>query len=50
MSRKFATWIMTLLFLVLLGLTGWIIWAVNKVDEARKAGHSAVQRPADAKP
>jgi hypothetical protein len=31
-----ARWVMTILFLVLIGLTLWIVWAMNKL-EARKA-------------
>ena len=46
MPGKFSTWLMTLLVLILLGLTIWIVWAVQKVEGVKKPGHSSLQRPA----
>jgi hypothetical protein len=44
MKRKFSTWLMTLLFLVLIGLTIWIVWAVQKVERVKRPDHSASPR------
>ena len=30
-------WVLTLLFLTLVGLTAWIVWAMGKLEEKREA-------------
>lgn len=36
MPGKFSTWLLTILFLIFLGLTAWIVWAVNKIERHPK--------------
>jgi lipopolysaccharide export system protein LptC len=38
-------WLLTILFLALLFLTGWILWAVNKLEERRAVHHQAPATP-----
>lgn len=34
-------WVLTILFLTLLGLTFWIVWAMDKLDKVREAKKKA---------
>jgi hypothetical protein len=38
-------WIMTVLFLLLVGLTLWIVWAMDKLEAHRAAHHGAAPVP-----
>ncbi len=42
MKGKYTTWIMLLLLLALLGLTAWMFWAIQKIEEQRKSGRQAL--------
>lgn len=40
------TWIMWLLLAALVALAGWIFWAVDKVEDAKREGKKTAVAPA----
>lgn len=45
LPQGYLTWIMTLLLAALLGLAGWMFWALGKVEDARQKGRPAAVEP-----
>lgn len=44
-----ARWILTILFLALVGLTLWIVWALDELEERKKAIKPVPENAADDK-
>ena len=44
MNKKTQTVILTMLVLILLGLTVWISWAINRIEQKKKPAAPALVR------